>query len=729
MNILKAVAAAGCDAVYFGGEKFGARANAANFTSQEAEEGIDYLHIHGKKAYLTVNTLVKNKEAAKELYEFILPLYLAGLDAVIVQDFGVMQFLREQFPQLHIHISTQMSVSNVCGARFLKDHGADRIVTARELSLAEIKQIQKEAKIEIESFVHGALCFSYSGQCLMSSLIGQRSANRGRCAQPCRLPYDVYDSSGRGLNEKEKNYPLSLKDLCTIDLLPDMLESGITSFKIEGRMKQVDYAAGVVGIYRDYLDRYEAHGRAGYQVEARDRELLLGYGNRSGFTDGYYKKRNGSSMVTWVAPNHRHENQESVSIPELKRAVNIEILAQSGKELLFTISSEANHVIKTGPVLGIAEKRPTSEEVIKEKVTKLGNTVFYCEELRILNDPNVFVPMTALNELRREAVLELSSQILSTFRREKTDRILVNEHIKEDFMKQIQESTVLSENAVSNLKGFSVTIEELAQWKPLLVYPWIDIIYLDISFLNTDCSYTHLYDKKTEAERTGKKIGLAMPHVFRNESEKEFETLLGMSLFEYYLVRTQDELQFLLSRGIGPDHIRLDHSVYTWSDMSRFYYFKATGILQDTVPMELNKKEIAHRFNLGSEMLIYGHVPLMTTAQCLHKNTQACDLQEETITIKDRYQIRFPVKNHCRVCYNTVYNSIPLCLTDVLDDIISMEIKQFRISFTIETAEQTKAVLTLIDETIRHLKDTNKERTASSVLGEFTFGHWKRGVD
>ncbi len=302
--ILKAAIDAGADAVYAAGDKFGARAYARNFTEEEMLAAIDYVHIRGKQLYLTVNTLLKEQEIG-ELYDYLCPLYEAGLDAVIVQDIGVMHYIRKRFPDLPIHASTQMTVTGAYGAKLLLEHGCSRIVTARELSLAEISHIYRTTGAEIESFIHGALCYCYSGQCLMSSMIGGRSGNRGRCAQPCRLPYEL-QKEPRGLSAPkwQENYPLSLKDLCAIEMIPELVQSGVHSFKIEGRMKQEAYVAGVAAIYRKYLDLYENHPNGDYRVSSEDYQKLLDLGNRSGFTDGYYKRHNGRDMVTFHKPSH-----------------------------------------------------------------------------------------------------------------------------------------------------------------------------------------------------------------------------------------------------------------------------------------------------------------------------------------------------------------------------------------------------------------------------------------
>ena len=292
---MEAAIAAGADAVYIGGGRFGARAYADNPGEEQLLRAIDYVHLHGKKLYLTVNTLLKEQELQEELYGYLAPLYREGLDAVIVQDLGVLRFIKQNFPRLPIHASTQMTITGVEGAKLLKEAGAVRVVTARELSLEEIRAIWEATHMEIESFVHGALCYCYSGQCLMSSLIGGRSGNRGRCAQPCRLPYQVWQQNRR-LNGRDSSYPLSPKDMCTVRLLPQILEAGVCSLKIEGRMKKAEYTAGVVEIYRKYLDRYLSGDRQP-QVSREDYQQLLDLYNRDGFHESYYRQRNGKNMM------------------------------------------------------------------------------------------------------------------------------------------------------------------------------------------------------------------------------------------------------------------------------------------------------------------------------------------------------------------------------------------------------------------------------------------------
>ena len=357
---IKAAVAAGADAVYAGGSLFGARAYAENPDESGLLEAIDFCHLHRVRMYLTVNTLLKERELREELYSYIRPLYERGIDAVLVQDLGVFKALKEWFPDLPLHASTQMTITGADGAALLQEMGADRVVLSRELTLGDIRAIRSRTDVELETFVHGALCYCYSGQCLMSSLIGGRSGNRGRCAQPCRLPYSLREGfpgtegdarsvkktagsnpcgesgsrrmtagnrSGRAdgnnprreagcgrfvADQRNSRYLLSLKDICTLQILPDLIDAGISSLKIEGRMKRPQYAAGVTAIYRKYIDLYLERGREGYTIDPADMTALTDLYSRGGFSEGYYNQKNGPSMMTMDQPDHSGSAAASV---------------------------------------------------------------------------------------------------------------------------------------------------------------------------------------------------------------------------------------------------------------------------------------------------------------------------------------------------------------------------------------------------------------------------------
>lgn len=409
---MKAAVAAGADAVYMGGTRFGARAYADNPDDEWLLKAIDYVHFHGRKLYLTVNTLLKEEELTQELYDYLLPLYRRGLDAVIVQDYGVFAYIKEHFPGMDIHASTQMTVAGPYGAKMIQALGASRLVLPRELSLEEIRQIRKVSDIEIEAFVHGALCYCYSGQCLLSSLIGGRSGNRGRCAQPCRLPYN-----GKNL--------MNLKDLCTLEILPQVLEAGVYSLKIEGRMKSPQYTAGVVSVYRKYVDRYLAEGGADWQVDPEDIRLLLELFDRGGFTDGYYTRHNSASMVfTGKKPERRiadeelrRQLEEKYIQSELQEKIKGKVRIQEGMPVTITVSAGDCSVSLQGEEAGEAKSRPLTEADVRKQFSKTGGSGYQWEELVIELGDNAFVPVGVMNRLRREALEKLTRRRLYEYQR------------------------------------------------------------------------------------------------------------------------------------------------------------------------------------------------------------------------------------------------------------------------------------------------------------------------
>lgn len=411
---LVAAVNAGADAVYMGGSRFGARAFADNPQEDKFIEGLHYAHLHGAKVYMTVNTLFKDKELS-ELVDFILPYYREGVDAVLVQDVGVLKVLREEFPDLPVHASTQMTVANVYSAKLLKECGITRVVPARELSLAEVKRIKEEAEIEVETFVHGALCYSYSGQCLMSSLIGGRSGNRGRCAQTCRLDYHT--------DEWEGNL-LSLKDLCALDILPDLIDAGIDSFKIEGRMKSPRYTAGVTEVWRKYIDLYLAKGRNGYHVDKKDREMLSDLFDRGGFTNGYYYEHNGPDMMAWDPKKARLSQEELYSYLD-EKYVNVvkkipvkgDAIIKLGAKIQLSARAFGKFACVSADAPDAARTKALSEADIRKQLEKTGSTMWEWKSLKIDTDEKAFVPMGVLNEMRRQVLDELMKEVLDEYKR------------------------------------------------------------------------------------------------------------------------------------------------------------------------------------------------------------------------------------------------------------------------------------------------------------------------
>ncbi len=734
----KAVICAGADAVYAGGNLFGARAYANNFSEEELLEAIDYAHLHNRKLYLTVNTLFKERELNEQLYSYLLPYYKQGLDGVIVQDIGALAFIREHFPGLEIHTSTQMTVTNRYGAELMKELGASRVVTAREMSFAEIQDISGNVDVEIESFVHGALCYCYSGQCLLSSVIGGRSGNRGRCAQPCRLPYEAFDEAKKRISNPKKPYLLSPKDLCTIEMIPQLAEAGIYSFKIEGRMKQAEYAAGVVSIYRKYIDLYLEKGKAGYRVTEADYKKLLDLGNRSGFTKGYYQQHNGADMITFEQPSHKkgneilHEQIRSQYIQsEIKEKINGILYLSKDLPAKMTVMFKDTAVTVTGDVVQAALKQPLSYEKIEENIRKTGNTAFEFESLQIEMPDAVFMPMKALNQLRRDALEELTAALLDAYRRNEAENTIF--HSK----KNERENAVFNsgkkyaqkeEKQIGNAKRVLMTasIEDRKQLVPLLKSSILGAVYLDSSCYSRKGLINDLKTDIALIKGAGKKGYYILPTVFRKHTSDFYQTIakdlqnLGLDGF---MIKNYDAMQFARTY-LKESTLIFDHNLYSFNQKAAEELEKYRP-LRITAPLELNKKELAHRKNQNSEMLIYGRLPLMTSAQCVKKSSGCCNRNSGISFIKDRYNVLFPIKNYCEECYNVVYNSVPLLLFGQAKELMGMGFTAYRLAFTTEDSKEIENILTLCEKVFVQ----ESEDVKSNYCGDFTYGHYKRGVE
>lgn len=746
---LKAVAVAGADAVYAGGIRFGARAYAGNLTEEELLYAIDYLHIHGKRLYLTVNTLLKENELTRELYDYIRPLYEQGLDGVIVQDIGVLKFLREHFPGMELHASTQMTITGVPGARLMKKLGCSRIVTARELSLEEIQRIHDTVDIEIESFVHGALCYCYSGQCLLSSILGGRSGNRGRCAQPCRLPYQV-----KGAGEA---YFLSPKDLCAIELLPQILESGVYSLKIEGRMKQTEYAAGVTGIYREYLDRYLSDPEEPYAVSEKDRRRLLELGNRSGFTSGYYQKHNGSDMMAMKQPAHTKAGQElqekmrnRFADREIQEKINGNLSLSKGNPARFVLQYEDEAVSVEGDTVLKAQNRPLVKADVLERMKKTGGTEFAFGKLDIDMEDDVFLPVGALNQLRRDGICALEEKLLAGYRRRET--VLATESWKNKGNEQL----MLDAETQPYL---AVSVQTAEQCQCVLSYPYIDRIYIDSGAFERQTELVQLSQMAETVHQAGKKLFYSMPMILRGDIARWYEEnrieflntgidgivagnyealeMFGGAknhLTDSRLCREND----LTDEDSRPFTVLADSSLYAWNRQAKTALTEV-GADEVTLAVEENEGELRSRGFSGGELILYGYLPLMVSAQCLVKNASGiftekqggckkvagCSGKAGFTILTDRYGKHFPVKNQCKYCYNILYNTSPLSLLHQYGAVRKLTASGYRISFTRETEKQLRQVLAWYEQGFLRGETIDKER----YLSDYTNGHFKRGAE
>lgn len=738
LKTLKAVIHAGADAVYLGGSMFGARAYANNFNEEELLEAIRFGHIHGRKIILAVNTLLKEYELG-QLYDYLHPYYEAGLDAVIVQDMGVMEFIKTHFPNLPIHTSTQMTITNVEGARLLKEQGVERVVTAREMSLEEIQRIHDEVGVELESFIHGALCYCYSGQCLFSSIIGGRSGNRGRCAQPCRLSYEVLQGE-KSLTGHHATPILSLKDMCTLPFLYELADHGVYSFKIEGRMKTPEYAAGVVSIYRKYMDSYLDGSRI--PVEKKDIRALLELGNRGGFTNGYYYHHNDSDMLSGESASHN--KSEGVLQDNIRREyVDTELKEKIKGKLILNKECPAKIEVQYGKIKVsyqgdmalVAQNRPLTEEVVTEKVTKTGNTPFVFEKLEVTMDDDIFMPVNQLNQLRRGALEALEEALLKPYERTlpelvetsstETDRQTTGNAIKEKQISGQSLSQTSGQQSAGSSTEVRVLIEDAEQLPAVLKADFVDTVYLDCMLYTRENLIRKLSENIDRVHASGKKAFYVFPFIFRQQTSLFYEKImpeLKKLPLDGIMVRSLDEIAFIKEWGNENWQMVSDSNLYTYSNEAAEYFYRL-GMIQDTIPVELNRKEILRRENSRSEMIIYGRLPLMITAQCIHKNTLGCMHQHKVLNLKDRYSVHFPVKNFCSECYNVIYNSLPVCLFKEDVTVKKIAPAAVRLSFTTETEEETEQILTIYGDIYKN----------GGILGqmpmECTNGHFKRGVE
>lgn len=734
---LKAAVAAGADAVYMGGARFGARAYAQNADQDEMIAAIEYAHLHGCRLYMTVNTLFKENELG-ELYEYLLPYYKAGLDGVIVQDLGALSFIREHFPGIELHASTQMTITSVYGAKELKRLGCCRVVPAREVSLEEIRRIYDETGMDIETFVHGALCYCYSGQCLMSSLIGGRSGNRGRCAQPCRLPYRVYEQEkGTAVNKEDQKCVLSMKDLCTLDILPQILEAGVFSLKIEGRMKSPRYTAGVVRIYRKYLDRYLEYGSEGYYVEPEDKKELLDLFDRGGFTSGYYTRHNGCDMIALKEkPEFRETNKELFDFldreyveTEKKEPVEGYAYLAEGLPSVLTLTCGDISVTVSGQEPQAAKNQPMTREKVIRQLGKTGATAFEFTELEAEVCGALFLPVQALNELRREGFEALTEAIQNQWRRKAPEAGEVQNGADSGEKSSRAAGCagpVPDESAGKRPMYLTVSAETGDQLSAALVVPEVRRICLDASSFQPErwAEFVQLI------HQAGKECYLTLPHIFRTHAIGFFRTYrscLELAGFDGLLIRAFEEIQWMREEQISFS-ASFDASVYAWNH-GAVHTLKEEQAAFITAPWELNSRELepvfeaCRREGLPAELIVYGRAPMMVSAQCITKTVKGCSKCPSLLWMKDRTGARLPVQNHCAFCYNTILNPLPVSLHGCADSVKRLAPEGLRLCFTIETGEETKAVLNAF------AAEFIRGENAEPPFTEFTRGHFRRGVE
>ena len=715
--------AAGADAVYLGGEKFGARAYAENFTQEDIIRSISEAHIFGKKVYLTLNVLTKESEL-EETVDFAMSLYQEGLDGVIVQDLGVLSVLHERCPGLELHASTQLSCTGPESVRFLKKLGVHRVVPARELSLEEIKTIKREEPVEIESFIHGAMCYSYSGRCLMSSFLGGRSGNRGRCAGTCRLPYAIMDADGKeiSLGKGKEQYPISMRDLCVLEILPDLIDAGIDSFKIEGRMKSPHYAAGVTALYRKYIDYFtvwDAGGRKKpWKIAAEDMRRLRSLYLRTDLSTGYYYKRNGKELLTIGKPGYAGTDEDLLAQIEEKylsglpkRMISGTAVLVPGREARLTVtapdlsgSGETVTATAVGEVVQHAQKRPMEEREIEKRLRKTGDSLFEFDKLEVDVTGDVFMPVASLNALRREALSELEEKILESAGGGRKDFEQTDGRKRESEPVQMSPS-----GAAPEIWAQVTTAGQLRAAQSL-----------GISNIIAE-ETPQIMEALTEEERSSCLI--ALPHVCRTDSRDKVRKLAGMG-FAGVLARNPEELDILEEIGYK-GRVVADGSLYQWNTAARDLLLARCDYLN--LGWEISSKDMLPLMKgaEGRQLLsVYGRIPMMISAGCVKKTAGMCSRREQAFWgVKDRKGMQFPVRCACGHCYNVIYNSLPLSLHSFVSkaDPAAMRAAGWICSFTTESAGQTKEIL-------NWYLSGGASAESAAVFREYTTGHYRKSA-
>ena len=776
---------AGADAVYLGGEKFGARAYAENFTKEDIVRSIREAHILGKKVYLTLNVLTKESEL-EETVRFAQDLYEEGLDGAIIQDLGVLASLHERCPGLALHASTQMSVTGPESVRFLKQIGVKRVVPARELSLKEIRILKEEEPIEVESFIHGAMCYAYSGRCLMSSFLGGRSGNRGRCAGTCRLPYKIIDSEGRnvplfaagknsknkGRNDRDLTYPLSMRDMCVLEILPDLIDAGIDSFKIEGRMKSPHYAAGVSALYRKYADRYvewDASGRkTPWKVEAEDMKRLRSLYLRTDLSTGYYYKRNGRELLTIKEPGYAGTDDILLSEIEekyLKDMPEREITGRAvfvpGEPARLIVCAEdlisPGHTVKaevTGDIVQAAEKRPMEAAEIEKRLRKTGDSIFTFADLDVQVGGDVFLPVASLNALRRNALEALGEKIADLANPAKRDKdsdpgAQHPEQFESDlsYAAQSEQNDTADHPETSDIPGTIGIPGTPGIWAVVTTLPQLRAARrCGVNIIVEDTP--EITGSLTEAERS--ECFAALPYVMRRSSRSAVRDMIGGG-YKGVLVRNLEELSVLQECGYTGT-ILADSSLYQWNTAARDLLLEECDMID--LGWEISAKDMRPLLEgAGNKQMlnIYGRIPMMITAGCVKKTAGMCTRAEnrnrkengsrkvnsagsenEFFYIEDRKGIRFPVRCDCSHCSNVIYNSLPQSLHGFVaqKDPVAMGAAGWLCIFTNESGDKTEEVLNWYKAAAQTGKATKDGAAADvkRVFGDYTTGHYKKSA-
>ncbi len=708
---------AGADAVYLAGNMYGARASAVNFEQDELIKAIKYAHLFGKKVYLTVNTLTKNEELDK-LYDFLYPYYISGLDAVIVQDIGVFLYLKEAFKDLDIHVSTQAAVTSLYGAKYYTDLGAKRIVLARELTLNEIKDITK-AGIETECFIHGAMCYSYSGMCLFSSYLGGNSGNRGRCKGPCRQPYKA---------DGKEAYYLSLADMNTVEIIDKLIDAGIFSFKIEGRLKSPSYSAGVTSIYRKYIDLCLENPGVKPEIDKKDMDFLRMLYSRTSTGCGYYERTKSPKMITFEKGAYAKvdENLEKEIISKYidkpkKIKANLYFKGTVGEKasLKMEMADEPDYnvTVYSDNLIEKASKAASGKEEVENQLNKLGNTVFEAGKNEIILDDG-FIPVQTIKRLRREACELLE------------DRLTVSERstdIRKPLISDVKENV---------LNGFSKTGTEAKDLSSGSKIAFVKKKYQLDAILNNSFYDSYVVSKEIiedenfvdTVKNCGKKIYIELPLVLRKQNEDYFKKITGYASEKSFIsgvcVNQYDAYEYLKESGFEKEKIG-NLNIYSYNDIS--YSFNAGLFDRVFNPQELALNDFGKYVSDSMMVLFYGKARLMITANCILNTCKKCSkyIPENKYSftdLKDRIGVNFKAYPDCdeELCFNVIYNSKPTSLHKYFDKFKKLGVKSYVFVFTDENGNETK-----------RLTDAYKslfEGVSDDIKVDYTAYHLKNGI-
>ncbi len=633
---LEAAVMGGADAVYLAGINFGARSFADNFEISEIEDAVRYCHLRGVRVYVTVNTLILDREISV-LEEYIVFLARANVDAVIVQDLGVMEIIHRICPKLPVHISTQATIHNLNGVLEMERLGAKRVVLSRELSYDEIKYISENSSAELEVFVHGAMCMCYSGQCLMSSVLGGRSGNRGKCAQPCRLPYMGSDGY--------KSY-LSLKDMCLLGHLKELCDMGIVSLKVEGRMKGPDYISAVIGTYRRCIDEK----RKPTDAEMADVNRVF---FRGGLTDGYFKNQKGINMFAFDKPDNPYEKNEALSTytKEHKRTVFAKLKFNAGDKPSAELVCDGKKITCFGDgELQVATNRCLREEDVINQFSKSGGTPFeiVIKDINIEGEP--FCSVKDINALRRRGLSLLEEKLLS-------DNYEIYP-FKRERCQSLKTSDVRYTASVLNREQFEVIKE----------FPF-EYIYVPI----------HIIAENPKAFLNDKgRIVLMPPAILKDSEYKAYEddlqSLYNMG-FRSLSVQNMSELSRLDFKLFGGMRLNITNSISL---------NKLKNLEMVSLSAELNSAQMRDmEKTVPTEVMAYGRLALMVTENCILKNIGSCPCGDYGV-LTDRKGSKFYIVRDGKNCRSVLLNSVPLYMADRTDELKKTGAAFLRLDFTTE---------------------------------------------